>query len=155
MKKKTNQGIVLLSFIVAPLLLGYLSSLLSGNISASYVLLYRPDFFPAPYLFPIVWTILYVLMGLSAYLVWNKGGDKKALVIFFVQLLLNLLWSPIFFGMHQYFWAFIELIVLLIAIILTIFSFSKKSKPAAYLMMPYLLWVGFAAILNYVIFKIN
>jgi len=57
--------------------------------------------------------------------------------------------------MHQYFWAFIELIVLLIAIILTIFSFSKKSKPAAYLMMPYLLWVGFAAILNYVIFKIN
>lgn len=153
MKKKTNQILSLLFFIVIPLLGGYLSSQFS--MINTYSQLYKPDFFPPAWLFAPVWTILYILMGAAAYLVWKKGEAKEQLFIFSLQLILNLLWSPIFFGLHQYFWAFIEILILLIAIIWTIISFNRKSKTAAYLMIPYLFWVSFATILNYVVFMIN
>ena len=153
MKKKTNQILPFLFFIAVPLLGGYLSSQFS--MVDTYSQFYKPDFFPPSWLFAPVWTVLYVLMGIAAYLVWEKGEAKKQLSLFSFQLVLNLLWSPIFFGLHQYFWAFVEILVLLAAIILTIRSFAKKSKTAAYLMLPYLFWVIFATILNYVIFMNN
>jgi tryptophan-rich sensory protein len=153
MKKKTNQILSLLFFIAIPLLGGYLSSQFS--MVNTYSQLYKPDFFPPAWLFAPAWTILYILMGIAAYLVWKKGEAKEQLFIFSLQLIINLLWSPIFFGLHQYFWAFIEILILLIAIIWTIISFSRKSKTAAYLMIPYLFWVSFATILNYVVFMIN
>jgi len=153
MKKKTNQILSFLFFIAIPLLGGYLSSQFS--MVNTYSQLYKPDFFPPAWLFAPVWTILYILMGIAAYLVWKKGEAKEQLFIFSLQLILNLLWSPIFFGLHQYFWAFIEILILLIVIIWTIISFNRKSKTAAYLMIPYLFWVSFATILNYVVFMIN
>ena len=153
MKKKTNQIISLLFFIAVPLLGGYLSS--QFLMAETYSQLYRPDFFPPAWLFAPAWTILYILMGTAAYLVWRKGDAKKQLSLFSVQLVVNLLWTPIFFGLHQYFWAFVEILALLVLIILTIISFEKKSKTAAYLMLPYLFWVSFATILNYVVFMTN
>ncbi|MFA5310671.1 MAG: TspO/MBR family protein [Candidatus Paceibacterota bacterium] len=153
MKKKTNQILSLLFFIAVPLLGGYLSSQFS--MVGTYSQIYKPDFFPPSWIFAPVWTILYILMGIAAYLVWKKGEAKKQLSLFSVQLILNLLWTPIFFGLHQYFWAFVEILILLVMIILTIKSFNEKSKTATYLMLPYLFWVIFATFLNYVIFMNN
>jgi len=153
MKKKTNQILSLLFFIAVPLLGGYLSSQFS--MVGTYSQIYKPDFFPPSWIFAPVWTILYILMGIAAYLVWKKGEAKKQLSLFSVQLILNLLWTPIFFGLHQYLWAFVEILILLVMIILTIKSFNEKSKTAAYLMLPYLFWVIFATFLNYVIFMNN
>jgi len=153
MKKKTNQILSLLFFIAVPLLGGYLSSQFS--MVGTYSQIYKPDFFPPSWIFAPVWTILYILMGIAAYLVWKKGEAKKQLSLFSVQLILNLLWTPIFFGLHQYFWAFVEILILLVMIILTIKSFNEKSKTATYLMLPYLFWVIFATFLNYVVFMNN
>jgi tryptophan-rich sensory protein len=98
-------------------------------------------------------------MGIAAFLVWQKGLKRKAvrnaLAIFIVQLILNTLWSFIFFGQHNPGAAFIEIIILWIAIFATIVSFYKISKPAAYLLVPYILWVSFAAFLNYTLWTIN
>lgn len=156
MKKETNQIIFLLSFVAVPLLAGYLSSQpFADSISTSYSSLAKPVFSPPSWVFAPAWTVLYVLMGISAYLIWRKEGFKKPLALFLVQLVLNLSWMPLFFHFHQYFWAFIEIIILLLAITMTVLSFAKRSKPAAFLMLPYLFWVIFAAVLNYAIFVLN
>jgi len=156
MEKKTNQILSFLFFIAVPLLVGYLSSQLPGSsMSVTYSQLYRPDFFPPTWIFAPVWTALYILMGISAYLIWRKGEAKKQLSLFSFQLVLNLIWTPIFFGLHHYFWAFIEILILLVMIVLTIRSFAEKSRAAAYLMIPYLFWVSFATLLNYVVFITN
>jgi len=156
MNKKTNQLISLLSFIAVPLLGGYLTSqFLSGSISPAYSSFIKPAFFPPSWIFAPVWTVLYILMGISAYLVWRKDGFKKPMGLFAIQLALNLLWTPLFFYFHQYLLAFIEIIVLIIAVSMTILSFSKRSKTAALLMLPYLLWILFASSLNFIIFRLN
>ena len=153
MKKNTKQIIFLFSFIALSLLTGYLGSQLTGvSMSESYLnLSSKPVFSPPAWIFAPVWFILYVLMGISAYLIWRlrkKENAKKPLIFFFVQLVLNLLWPIIFFGLGQYFLAFIEIMILLVMIILMMISFSKISKTSAYLLLPYLLWVGFASMLN-------
>jgi tryptophan-rich sensory protein len=153
MKKKTKQIIFLFSFITLSLLTGYLGSQLTGvSMSETYLSLSsKPIFSPPSWIFAPVWFILYVLMGISAYLIWRlrtKENVKKPLIFFFVQLILNLLWPIIFFGLGQYFWAFAEIMILLITIIMMILSFSKVSKASSYLLFPYLLWVGFASMLN-------
>jgi len=156
MKKKTKQIIFLFSFIALSLLAGYLSSQLTGvSMSETYLSLSdKPSFSPPAWIFGPVWFILYILMGISAYLIWNlrkKENIKKPLILFFVQLILNLLWPIIFFGLGQYYWAFVEIMILLIIIVMMILSFSKISKTSSYLLFPYLLWVGFASMLNLVI----
>ncbi len=142
MEKKTKQIIFLFSFIVLSLLTGYLGSQLSGSSEAStYQYLNKPIFSPPAWVFAPVWFILYVLMGTSAYLIWRlreKENVKKPLIFFFVQLIINLLWPIIFFGLGQYVWAFVDIIVLLIMIIVMILSYSKVSKASAYLLLPYL-----------------
>lgn len=129
------------------------------KISAWYASLNKPSFSPPNWIFAPVWTILFILMGISLYLAWVKLGEnrraKTALIIFAVQLALNILWSFLFFGMQNPFFAFVEIIVLWIAILASIIAFWKVDKKAAYLMLPYILWVSFAAFLNYVIFAIN
>ncbi len=122
-----------------------------------YQTLNKPFFSPPNWLFGPVWTVLYIFMGISLYLIWDsKGkGKSKALKIFWIQLFLNAIWSIIFFGMRNPGLALIDIVALWIAIILTIKSFYKISKPAAYLLIPYLLWVSFAAILNYSIWILN
>ena len=106
-----------------------------------------------------VWTVLYVLMGISAYLVWIKGFDNKevkiALGVFGVQLVLNAVWSFLFFGLQSPFYALIEIGVLWIAITATMFVFYRINKTAMYLLIPYIVWVSFAAVLNYSIWILN
>jgi len=127
-------------------------------VSGWYVNLNKPSFNPPNWLFGPVWTFLYLLMGISLFLVWNKkeGKDTKIALIFFaVQLGLNILWSIIFFSLHLPLVAFLEILFLLFFIVLTIIKFFPISKKSAYLLIPYFLWVSFAAILNLSIAILN
>jgi len=146
--------------VVVCQLAGVLGSLLtSPQIPTWYATLQKPGFSPPNWLFAPVWIILFALMGISTYLVWNKGlGNrevKTSLFIFGIQLALNVLWSFLFFGLQSPFYAFMEIIVLWATIALTILSFFKVSKTAGLLLLPYILWVSFAMILNYYIWKLN
>ena len=113
---------------------------------------------PPAWVFGPVWTILYFLMGVAAFLVWEKGLNKKdvkiALIIFDVQLALNIFWSIIFFGLRSSGWAFVEIIFLWLAILATIILFARISRPAAWLLLPYIVWVSFAGYLNYSIWQL-
>lgn len=159
MKTKTD-FIVALIFIGVCLSAGYISSLLSGvsSFGATYSQFNKPSFAPPVWVFGPAWTILYVLMGIASYLVWKERDKKKIsipMALFFIQLLLNFFWSIIFFGTHNYFGAFVEIIILLFFIILTAVYFYKVSKWAAYLLIPYILWVSFASLLNFTVWMIN
>ncbi|NMC35407.1 tryptophan-rich sensory protein, partial [Candidatus Beckwithbacteria bacterium] len=109
--------------------------------------------------FAPVWTTLFILMGMALYLVWQQGFGKKevkkALTIFGVQLVLNILWSILFFGLRNPSLALVDIVLLWVLILATMLSFAKISKPAAWLLIPYLAWVSFASILNFAIWKLN
>lgn len=123
-----------------------------------YANIAQPSFSPPNWVFAPVWTILYVLMGTSLWIIWisKKSKHKKwAISIFVVQLLLNILWSVIFFGQHNPGAAFIEITVLWAAILLSMIAFSKISRIAVWLLVPYILWVSFAVYLNYSIWMLN
>jgi translocator protein len=122
------------------------------SIQSWYATLNKPAINPPSWVFGPVWTTLFLLMGISLYLVWAKG---KVPVIFWVQLVLNVLWSIIFFGWQQPGVAFFELIMLWFAILYTIINFWRVSKPAAYLLLPYIVWVTFAGFLNYSLWLLN
>ena len=128
-------------------------------ISTWYTTLLKPSFNPPNWIFAPVWTLLFLLMGISLYLIWNRGlrdkETKKAIFIFGVQLILNMIWSVLFFGLQSPLYAFIEIIILWFAILLTIISFYKIFKAAAYLLLPYILWVTFASALNFSILILN
>ena len=146
--------------LVISLLLPFLASAIGGLFTASsvstwYVELSKPSFNPPSWIFGPVWTILYLLMGISLYLVWIKKYDKPAFIVFGVQLVLNALWSILFFGIKSPFFAFIEIILLWLAILITIVYFYRINKISAYLLIPYMLWVTFAAVLNFAIFILN
>lgn len=135
------------SFFTAPAIPGW------------YQGLNKPEFAPPNWVFAPVWTALFLLMGIAAWLVWKKGFDRQdvkvALGVFLGQLVLNLLWSIIFFGSRNPGFAFAEIVLLWLTILLTVVSFWKISKLAAWLLLPYLLWVTFAAVLNFAIWRIN
>ncbi len=157
--KLKNAGI-LIGFIILCLLAGIIGSIFTTqNIPTWYASLNKPSFNPPNWVFGPVWTILYVLMGISAYLIYSKGIKKKevkfALIIFGIQLILNTLWSILFFGLTSPLLGLICIIVLWISIILTIKLFYKIDKKATYLLIPYILWVSFATILNYYILILN
>lgn len=124
-----------------------------------YNTLSKPFFTPPAWLFGPAWTFLYVLMAVSAFLVWRKRTTKKkvkeALKVFVIQLVLNLAWSPIFFGLHDIFLALLLILVLWYLILLTIREFYKIDKIASYLLWPYLVWVSFATILNFSVWYLN
>lgn len=128
-------------------------------IPSWYASLQKPFFSPPSWIFAPVWLALYTLMGISAYLIWINGLDRKevktALAIFGAQLVLNTLWSIVFFGMHSIFAGLLTIILLWILIALTIFEFYKISKTSAWLLIPYIFWVSFAAVLNYSLWAIN
>lgn len=129
------------------------------SIATWYATLIKPTLNPPAWVFGPVWTTLFALMGAAVFLVWRTGLSsarvKIALAIFAVQLMLNTLWSIIFFGLHSPGGAFIEIVALWIAIVTTIIVFAKISRPAAWLLAPYLAWVSFAAYLNYAIWVLN
>jgi benzodiazapine receptor len=121
-----------------------------SNIPTWYASLAKPAFTPPSWLFGPVWTILYILIGISFYLVWTaKIKHKNSIfIVFFIQFILNALWSIVFFGLHSL-WGGLVVILLLLVSIVTLMAFCRKSKPAiGYLLIPYLLWVGFATCLN-------
>ena len=141
-------------------LIGLLSTPFTiSSIPTWYAGLIKPFFSPPNWIFGPVWTALYFLMGVSVYLVWRKGIQNKeikiAIYYFLTQLLFNFLWSVIFFGLRLPLVAFINIIVLLAAIVLTMMKFYKISKASLYLLIPYLLWVSFATILNGAIVLLN
>ncbi len=123
-----------------------------------YASLAKPSWNPPSSVFGPVWTILYLLMGVAAWMVWREAGfsgARRALTLFIVQLVLNALWSYLFFGLQQPMVAFIEIIVLWCAILATILAFWPVSRTAGALLIPYLCWVSFASALNYQLWRLN
>lgn len=139
------------------------SAAVAGNVATVsqipvwYESLNKPSFNPPNWLFGPAWTVLYLLMAVSFYLIWIAAQKKKtaAYVIFLSQLVLNALWSIIFFNAHQLGWALGELLLLWVAILLTIIIFYRISKTASFLLLPYLAWVTFAGILNFAVWQLN
>lgn len=131
----------------------------ASAIPTWYAGLQKPSFTPPNWLFAPAWTTLYLLMGLSAFLVWRRGiasrGVKPALAIFLVQLILNVLWSVVFFGLHSPFGGVLVMVLLWAAILLTMAVFLRLSLAAGLLLIPYILWVTFAATLNVAIWLLN
>jgi tryptophan-rich sensory protein len=128
------------------------------NIDTWYQTIVRPDWTPASWVFAPVWITLYTLMGIALFFVWEKKGSvniKKAVSVFGFQLVLNSLWSIIFFGFNNITLALVEILILLGAIIWTMVEFRKISKIAFYLLIPYLLWVCLATALNFNIWILN
>lgn len=131
----------------------------SPSIPTWYASLEKPAFNPPNWLFSPVWITLFVLMGISLYFLWEstlkERRAKRVLFIFSIQLALNVLWSIIFFGLKSPSFAFLEIVILWAAILLTIIKSLKVSKIAGVLLIPYILWVSFAAVLNFFIWKLN
>ena len=128
------------------------------EIDGWYRTLAKPTWNPPDSVFGPVWTTLFILMAIAAWLVWKREGFKHAAVpmtLFGVQLALNVSWSWIFFGMHQPGWAFVEIVILWLAIVATTVAFFRSSKIAGWLLVPYLAWVSFAAVLNFTIWQLN
>jgi len=153
----------ILQLIVCILLCGS-AGLIGGLFTARsvrtwYPTIAKPWFNPPAWVFGPAWTLLYLLMGISLYLVWRTMGAedarRAALLFFFLQLLFNAGWSVVFFGMRRIFLAFVEICVLWILIAGTVLLTLRISAPAAYLLIPYLLWVTFALVLNYSIWRLN
>ncbi len=154
--KKIKQ---LVFFILIPIVPSFIISSFT-NSSGTFDNIEKPFLTPPSFVFPIAWTILYVLMGISSYLIYTSptasNKDKKiALTLYLVQLIFNFLWTPIFFNLNLYFLSFIWIVILIILVILMIFSFYKVSKPAAFLQIPYLIWLVFAGYLSYSIYLLN
>jgi len=150
----------LIASIVICQLAGILGSIFTAPaIPTWYASLEKPFFVPPSWTFSVVWTILYLLMGIALYLIWKKGWEKRdvrtAIGVFGIQLFLNFLWSLLFFGFQSPLLGLIEIIFLWIAIVATIWLFYKISRAAGLLLIPYLIWVSFAALLNYNIFILN
>lgn len=155
-----HNSLKLLITVALSLLAGAIGSLsTSSSIQEWYPALVKPALNPPSWIFAPVWTTLYVMMGVAAFLVWKRGGELKnvklPLLLFIIQLVLNALWSIIFFGMQNLTFALFEILLLWIAILATIISFMKISKRAGWLLVPYLLWVSFASYLTFSIWMLN
>lgn len=123
-----------------------------------YLSLNKPTWNPPSWVFAPVWTTLYILMAVAAWMIWKRGGlreQRRPLGMFLLQLALNAAWTPIFFGLHQIGWAFVVILFLWLAILLTILAFRSRNEIAAWLLVPYLAWVTFASILNFAIWELN
>ncbi len=145
--------------LVIPLAVGGAAALLTGGGMQQYEQVRQPPFSPPGWLFPIVWTILYLLMGYASYRVLTSRADElrihKALSLYGAQLAVNFLWPLIFFGLDWYLAAFIVLLVLWVLIFLTIRAFADIDETAGDLLLPYILWVTFAAYLNVGVYLLN
>lgn len=147
----------LVSILIA-LAVGALGGIVTSNGMPNYEQIIKPALTPPSIVFPIVWTILYILMGISAAMVWKQASSKQrgfALIIYALQLVLNFLWSYLFFSMQAYFLSFVCLLVLWVLIVMMIWSFSRVDPRAARLQIPYLLWVTFAGYLNFAVWLLN
>ncbi len=142
-----------------PLAVGGLAALWTMGSMDFYKTVEKPDLAPPGVVFPIAWSILFILMGIGSTLVYKsdapKEEKKKALWVYGIQLAVNFFWNPIFFNLRAYLFAFFWLLILWVCVTVMIALFHKISKPAAYLQIPYLLWVTFAGYLNWMIYILN
>ncbi|MBK8037433.1 MAG: tryptophan-rich sensory protein [Verrucomicrobiaceae bacterium] len=148
-----QQALALLGFIVLTFL-----APAAGAFSppgAWYQTLEKPSWNPPSWIFGPVWTLLYLGMAVAAWLVWKRGEQGHALRLYVVQLALNAAWTPVFFGAHQLGAAFIVIVCMWIAILLTLRAFWTVSRPAGLLFVPYLAWVSFASMLNFTLWRLN
>lgn len=156
-----NTKIKLAISLITPQVAGLIGSVFTvSSVTGWYSMITRPELAPPNWIFGPVWTTLFVLIGIALFLVWKKEESQKkkvriAIYLFMGQLILNTLWSIIFFGLHSPGWAFVEIIFLWLAILATIIAFARVSKLAAWLLIPYITWVSFAAYLNYSIWILN
>ncbi len=146
--------------LIAWLALVFAASLTSVFVSTGgwYAELNKPVWNPPNWIFGPVWTVLYIMMAVAAWRVWLRGGwkvQRTPLSLFLIQWTLNALWTPLFFGFHLLGWAFVEILVLLVFILLTLRAFWPVDRMAAFLMVPYALWVAFASVLNFTIWRLN
>ena len=154
---KVKDKSTLIIAILIPIAAGTLSALFSGNTAANYSVLNKPALSPPGIVFPIVWTILYILMGISSYIIYESNAPNKesALNTYALQLFFNFFWSIIFFRLNLFFTAFVWLLVLIFLIVRMIRQFYRIKPIAAYLQIPYLVWCIFAAYLNFIVFRLN
>ncbi len=147
-----RKNLTLIICIAIPLLVGLLAGILSGGGMETFMKLDKPPLSPPGWVFPVVWTILYILMGIASYLVLTSGAERQkileALIFYFAQLAANFVWPILFFDLKWYLLSFAWLILLWVLIFKTIRLFRDISKEAAWLMIPYLVWVTFAGYLN-------
>jgi translocator protein len=146
--------------LVAWLVLVFTASLTGVFVSTAgwYAELNKPAWNPPAWIFGPVWTVLYIMMAVAVWRVWLRGGwraQSKPLALFLIQWGLNAFWTPLFFGLHLLGWAFVEILVLLVFILLTIRAFRAIDRVAALLLVPYLAWVAFASVLNFTIWWMN
>jgi tryptophan-rich sensory protein len=158
MAMKRAEVIKLIICCSLPLAIGFAGTFFTNSLDW-YQTLQKPAFNPPNWVFAPVWTVLYLLIGISFFLVWRKGlanaAGRTALACFILQLVFNALWTPIFFGAKQPLIAFADIVLLWLAIAATIVSFYKISKLSAILLVPYIVWVSFAAVLNAAICMLN
>ncbi len=144
--------------LAVPLAVGGLSALITGNSMQMFETLRKPPLSPPGWLFPVVWTVLYILMGIASYLVLTSAKpnrSRSALLVYGVQLFFNFFWPILFFSLKLYLSAFFWLVLLWLLILVTTVLFYKIAKPAGLLLVPYLLWVAFAGYLNLGIYLLN
>jgi benzodiazapine receptor len=146
--------------IAIPVLIGGISGFFTvSGVESWYQTIQKPSWNPPNWIFGPVWTTLYVMMGIALWLVWKEDTSRElkmiAFILFGVQLILNFLWSFIFFKLEQPGFAFLEILFMWVAILATIFAFAQVNKAAAWLLVPYISWVSFAAILNFTIWRLN
>lgn len=145
--------------ILIPLAVGAVSSFLTRSSMMVFQSLNKPPLSPPGWLFPVVWTVLYILMGIASYIIYRQGEEKievkEALRIYAVQLVFNFFWSIFFFRFEWYLFSFLWLVVLWMLILVMILRFWKISPTAAYMLLPYLIWVTFAGYLNLGIYMLN
>ena len=149
----------LLLCLSIPLAVGGLSALITGGGMGAYSQFVQPPLSPPGWLFPVVWTILYLLMGYASYRVLTSGAEpneiRRALILYGAQLLVNFLWPLIFFGLGWYWVALLALLLLWVLVFFTIRAFSKIDEKAGDLLLPYILWLTFAAYLNFGVALLN
>lgn len=143
--------------VLLPLAVGGAAGLITRGSVERYADIAKPPLSPPGWLFPVVWTVLYILMGVAFYLVWQSDSPSKptAFRFYFIQLAMNFVWPILFFNLGAYGFSFLWIVILWIFILLTTLTFYKADKRAGYLMLPYLLWVAFAAYLNLGVYILN
>ena len=153
-KELWNKYKRLLLYILIPLIVGFIGNLISGGTDI-YNKINTPKFAPPGFLFPIVWSILYIAMGISAYLISKEPNNQKANKLYYAQLVVNSLWSILFFRFKLFAVSTLWLVLLLVLVSFMIYEFYKLNKTSALINIPYLLWISFAFILNYSIYLLN
>jgi len=159
---KVNERFDIKKFIISIIVslgTGMLSALLTIGTMQKYGQLQKPSFSPPAWIFGPVWTVLFILMGIASYRIWllgfNKQEIKDSLLYYATQLVFNFLWTILFFRFDLRGFAFLDIIIMLVLITITLYKFFKLDKTAGYLMIPYLLWVAFASILNFSVWQLN